>query len=115
MAELSHSLHLFFSLNVSIFQYVSNHTKHQVIGGGGVLTFLSFRQNAASLLNNLHTIYFICLFVIAPAEHPLVDAHADTQIDAYLDNIRTTIARCVQAMPTHAAYLAETGARAAQP
>lgn len=48
-------------------------------------------------------------------QHPLVDAHSDAQAGAYLVNIRSTMSRCVQARPTHAEYLAETGALSAAP
>ena len=39
--------------------------------------------------------------------HALVDTLPEKRIVEFLDNVRTTIARCVQAMPTHAEYVAQ--------
>ncbi len=47
--------------------------------------------------------------VIPQDQHPLVDAHSDAQAGAYLVNIRSTMSRCVQAMPTHAEYVSKVG------
>ena len=53
--------------------------------------------------------------VIPQDQHPLRDVHSDAQAAAYLDNIRSTMWRCVQAMPTHAEYVAKTGTLSAAP
>lgn len=38
--------------------------------------------------------------------HPLVDAYGDERVAGFLENIRGVIANCVQAMPTHEAFIA---------
>ena len=38
--------------------------------------------------------------------HALVDAWPDEKIVSYLDNVRGVIGNCVQAMPTHDAFIA---------
>ena len=44
---------------------------------------------------------------IAPrGYHALVDAYPEDKIAAYLDNVRGVIGNCVQAMPTHDAFIA---------
>ncbi len=43
--------------------------------------------------------------------HPLVDALSEEQVAAFLKSVRSTMARCVDAMPGHAQYVAEHCAR----
>lgn len=38
--------------------------------------------------------------------HPLVDLYSEDKIHDYLERIRGVIGNCVQAMPTHAAFIA---------
>jgi tryptophan halogenase len=43
--------------------------------------------------------------------HPLVDTLEEPRIGEFLHNVRSTIQRCVDAMPPHAQYVAENCAR----
>ena len=43
--------------------------------------------------------------------HPLVDTLSEERVAEFLRNVRSTIQRCVEAMPTHAHYVAEHCAR----
>jgi tryptophan 7-halogenase len=43
--------------------------------------------------------------------HPLVDTISEERVVEFLANVRSTIQRCVDAMPTHAHYVAEQCAR----
>ena len=38
--------------------------------------------------------------------HPLVDMQPEDKIAEYLESVRTVIAKCADAMPDHAAYVA---------
>ena len=44
--------------------------------------------------------------VVPRGYHPLVDALPQAKIADFLDNVRSTIKRCVEAMPSHAEYVA---------
>ncbi len=48
------------------------------------------------------------------AYHALVDVYSEEKIAAYLDNVRGVIGNCVQAMPTHDAFIARHCAIAAE-
>ena len=41
------------------------------------------------------------------SHHPLVDLLSDAEVMDYLDNVRGVIAKCVDVMPDHAAFIAE--------
>jgi tryptophan halogenase len=43
--------------------------------------------------------------------HPLVDTLTEARTAEFLSNVRSTIQRCVDAMPPHAQYVAEQCAR----
>jgi tryptophan halogenase len=45
--------------------------------------------------------------IVPRGYHPLVDTLAAEKIDEFLAGVRQTIARCVEAMPTHEQYVAE--------
>ena len=38
--------------------------------------------------------------------HPLADKHPSGQVKAYLDDIERVVGKCVEAMPTHAEFIA---------
>jgi tryptophan halogenase len=39
--------------------------------------------------------------------HPLADSRPEAEVEAYLRNVEQVIAKCVNAMPTQAAFIAE--------
>lgn len=46
--------------------------------------------------------------------HPLAELLSEQEVTEYLDNVRLTIAKCVDIMPDHAAFIAEHCAAAPQ-
>jgi tryptophan halogenase len=49
---------------------------------------------------------FIGQHVLPQGYHPLVDTLPEARIAQFLDNVRSTISRCAEAMPMHHAYVA---------
>jgi tryptophan halogenase len=39
--------------------------------------------------------------------NPLVDIYSEAEVDEFVQSIRSVIAKCVDVMPMHAAYIAE--------
>jgi tryptophan 7-halogenase len=65
-----------------------------------------FRENA-ELFSEISWVEVMLGQHITPrAYHPLVDAIPEEKIMAFLDNVRSTIKRCVDAMPSHADFVA---------
>jgi tryptophan halogenase len=46
--------------------------------------------------------------LVAEGYHALVDVQSEDAIAQYLESVRDVIARCVEVMPEHAAFIAET-------
>jgi tryptophan halogenase len=66
-----------------------------------------FRENA-ELFSEISWIEVMLGQHIVPHRyHPLVDALPEQKIADFLDNVRSTIQRCVEVMPTHADYVAQ--------
>jgi tryptophan 7-halogenase len=66
-----------------------------------------FRENAELFSEISWVEVFLGQRVVPRSYHPLVDALPDEKIVSFLDNVRSTIKRCVEVMPTHASYVAE--------
>jgi tryptophan 7-halogenase len=66
-----------------------------------------FRENAELFSEISWVEVFLGQRVMPQGYHPLVDALSQDKITSFLDNVRSTIKRCVEVMPTHAAYVAE--------
>ena len=65
-----------------------------------------FRENA-ELFSEISWVEVMLGQHITPSHyHPLVDALPEQKIIDFLDNVRSTIRRCVEVMPTHAQYIA---------
>ena len=74
-----------------------------------------FRENA-ELFSEISWVEVMLGQHVAPRTyHPLVDAVPDEKIMEFLDNVRGTIRRCVDAMPTHAEFVAKNCAMAPKP
>lgn len=52
--------------------------------------------------------------VVPRRHHPLAELLSEQEVTEYLDNVRLTIAKCVDIMPDHAAFIAEHCAAAPQ-
>ena len=66
-----------------------------------------FRENA-ELFSEISWVEVMLGQNILPRSyHPLVDALPEDKITNFLDNVRGTIKRCVEAMPTHAQTVAQ--------
>ena len=52
--------------------------------------------------------------VVPGRHHPLAELLSEQEVAEYLDNVRQTIAKCVDVMPDHAAFVAEHCAAAPQ-
>jgi len=65
-----------------------------------------FRENAELFSEISWVEVMLGQHVVPSAYHPLVDAVADEKIMGFLDNVRGTIKRCVDAMPAHAEFVA---------
>jgi len=74
-----------------------------------------FRENAELFSEISWVEVMLGQHVMPRAYHPLVDAVADEKIMDFLDNVRGTIKRCVDAMPTHSEYVASNCAMRTQP
>ncbi len=66
-----------------------------------------FRENAELFSEISWVEVFLGQHLVPRSYHPLVDALDEERIAAFLDNVRSTIKRCVEVMPTHAAYVAQ--------
>jgi tryptophan 7-halogenase len=66
-----------------------------------------FRENIELFSEISWVEVFLGQHVVPRSYHPLVDALEEGKIVEFLDNVRSTIKRCVEVMPTHAAYVAE--------
>ncbi len=66
-----------------------------------------FRENAELFSEISWVEVFLGQHVMPRSYHPLVDALPEEKITNFLDNVRSTIGRCVQAMPSHAEYVAQ--------
>jgi tryptophan 7-halogenase len=66
-----------------------------------------FRENAELFSEISWVEVFLGQNVMPRGYHPLVDALSEDKIAKFLGNVSSTIARCVQAMPTHAEYVAQ--------
>jgi tryptophan 7-halogenase len=66
-----------------------------------------FRENAELFSEISWVEVMLGQNVMPRSYHPLVDALPDEKITNFLDNVRSTIGRCVGAMPTHAEYVAQ--------
>jgi len=66
-----------------------------------------FRENAELFSEISWVEVFLGQHITPRGYHPLVDALPEQKIVDFLDNVRTTIKRCVEVMPTHAAYVAD--------
>jgi tryptophan 7-halogenase len=66
-----------------------------------------FRENAELFSEISWVEVFLGQNVMPRSYHPLVDALEEERIANFLDNVRSTIKRCVEVMPTHAAYVAQ--------
>jgi tryptophan 7-halogenase len=51
--------------------------------------------------------------VMPRAYHPLADSRPEAEVEAYLRNVEQVIAKCVNAMPTQAAFMRHCAAGAA--
>ncbi len=66
-----------------------------------------FRENAELFSEISWVEVFLGQHVTPSGYHALVDTLSEQRIGEFLENVRGTIARCVQAMPTHAEYVAQ--------
>ncbi len=66
-----------------------------------------FRENAELFSEVSWVEVFLGQHVVPQGHHPLVDALPAEKITEFLDNVRGTIARCVEVMPTHAEFVAQ--------
>ncbi len=66
-----------------------------------------FRENAELFSEISWTEVFLGQHVAPSGYHALVDTLSEERIGAFLDNVHSTVARCVQAMPRHAEYVAQ--------
>jgi tryptophan 7-halogenase len=66
-----------------------------------------FRENAELFSEISWVEVFLGQRMMPRGYHPLVDALSEEKIVSFLDNVRSTIGRCVEAMPTHAQYVAQ--------
>jgi tryptophan halogenase len=66
-----------------------------------------FRENAELFSEISWVEVFLGQNLVPRSYHPLVDALEEERIANFLDNVRSTIKRCVEVMPTHAAYVAQ--------
>jgi tryptophan 7-halogenase len=66
-----------------------------------------FRENAELFSEISWVEVFLGQNLMPRSYHPLVDALEEERIANFLDNVRSTIKRCVEVMPTHAAYVAQ--------
>lgn len=74
-----------------------------------------FRENAELFSEISWVEVFLGQHVMPRRYHPLVDALPDEKILSFLDNVRSTIRRCVEVMPTHAQFVADHCAMKGQP
>jgi tryptophan 7-halogenase len=64
-----------------------------------------FRENA-ELFSEISWVEVMLGQGVVPRNyHPLVDALPEEKVSDFLENVRSTISRCVEAMPTHAEYV----------
>jgi tryptophan 7-halogenase len=66
-----------------------------------------FRENAELFSEISWVEVFLGQQLMPRGYHPLVDALPEEKISGFLDNVRSTIKRCVEAMPTHAQTVAQ--------
>ena len=66
-----------------------------------------FRENQELFSEISWVEVFIGQRVVPQAYHPLVDTLPEAKIADFLKSVRHTIARCVDAMPTHAEFIAQ--------
>jgi tryptophan halogenase len=66
-----------------------------------------FRENQELFSEISWVEVFIGQRVLPEAYHPLVDTLPEAKIADFLKSVRHTIARCVEAMPTHAEFVAQ--------
>jgi tryptophan halogenase len=66
-----------------------------------------FRENAELFSEISWVEVFLGQNLMPRSYHPLVDALEEERIANFLDNVRSTIKRCVEVMPTHASYVAQ--------
>jgi tryptophan halogenase len=66
-----------------------------------------FRENQELFSEISWVEVFIGQRVMPEAYHPLVDTLPEAKIADFLKSVRHTIARCVEAMPTHAEFVAQ--------
>ncbi len=74
-----------------------------------------FRENAELFSEISWAEVFIGQHIVPRGYHPLVDAVSEERIVEFLDNVHTTMQRCAEVMPDHAAYVAEHCASALPP
>jgi len=67
-----------------------------------------FRENAELFSEISWVEVMIGQRVMPRGYHPLVDALPEEKLTEFMENVRSTIARCVDAMPGHAEYIART-------
>jgi tryptophan halogenase len=65
-----------------------------------------FRENAELFSEISWVEVFLGQHVVPRGYHPLVDALPPQKVQDFLENVRSTIARCVEVMPTHAEFIA---------
>ena len=66
-----------------------------------------FRENQELFSEISWVEVFIGQRVMPEAYHPLVDTLPEAKIADFLKSVRHTIARCVDAMPTHTEFIAQ--------
>lgn len=66
-----------------------------------------FRENAELFSEISWVEVFLGQNVMPRGYHPLVDALPEEKIASFLDNVRSTIRRCVRVMPSHAEYVGQ--------
>ncbi len=66
-----------------------------------------FRENAELFSEISWVEVLIGQRVVPEGYHPLVDTLTKSRVQEFLANVKQTIARCVEAMPTHEQYVAE--------
>jgi tryptophan halogenase len=64
-----------------------------------------FRENAELFSEISWVEVMLGQHVVPERYHPLVDALSEDRIQSFLDNVRATIGRCVEVMPTHAEFV----------
>jgi tryptophan 7-halogenase len=66
-----------------------------------------FRENAELFSEISWVEVFLGQNIVPKGYDPMVDAIPEAKIKDFLSNVRSTIARCVEVMPTHAQFIAQ--------